>query len=356
MITGVPEIDYTIIHNKPFVSGLKNIGNTCYMNSCLKILYYKYELTQCLEELDIKYNSDIPETIVLVEWMEIKNILWDKKCTISPFKCIAGLRHVAKIKDNDMFTDGQQNDICEFLLFMLDCFHTSICKPIHMDYQEYLTSMNINHSIISDKCFKLLQSSYFKHYSDVSNLFYGIQINTIQQQSDLSILSINPEIISIIHLDIPENILQPTLHDCIDLYCNHVLFENENAYFNESKNEYVSALKSSLFWKLPHILIFTFNRTKINGRGKNNTLIHFPVQNLDMSKYLILQNNVYEYELYGVGCHNGGIMGGHYTACVKHNDKWYHCNDDKITQLHNPLQLINPNVYCLFYRKTFSSV
>lgn len=356
MITGVPEINYTSFIDKSFVSGLKNIGNTCYMNSCFQILSCTYELSQCLSNIEIKYNPDIPETIVLMEWNEIKNILWDKKCTISPFKCISGLQHVAKIKENYHFNDGEQNDICEFLLFILDCFHISTRKPITMNYREYLQIMNINHSIISDKCYKLLKKSYLDNYSDISNLFYGIQINTIQQQSDLAILSINPEIISIIHLDIPGKILQPTLHDCIDLYCNHILFENDNAYFNESTEEYVSALKSTLFWKLPHILIFTFNRTKTNGIGKNNKLIHFPVQKLDMSKYLILQDSVYEYELYGVGCHSGGIMGGHYTACVKHLDKWYHCNDDKIIQLHNPLQLINPNVYCLFYRKTFSSV
>ena len=356
MITGVPEIDYTTLNKNQFVSGLNNIGNTCYINSCFQILSCTYELSQYLSDNVIQYNPDIPETIVLLEWIEMKNILWDKKCIISPFKCIAGLRHVAKIKNSNLFANGEQNDICEFLMFMLDCFHISLNKPLAINYEEYLYSMNTCPSIIAEDCFKMLQSSCLSNYSGIMDMFYGIQLTAIQQQSDLSILSTKPELVSIIQLDIPNNILQPTLHNCIDLYCNPVLLENENAYFNEPTDEYVSALKSILFWKLPHILIFTFNRTKTNSRGKNNTLIHFPVQKMDMTKYMVLPNTLQAYELYGVGYHEGGMVGGHYTACVKHNNIWYHCNDDKITQLHNPLQLINPNVYCLFYRKTFSSV
>ena len=356
MITEIPDIDHETYLNQDFVSGLNNIGNTCYINSCFQILSHTYELSHYLKDADIQYNPEIPETIAFIEWMEIKNILLGKKCVISPFKCINGLQHLATLK-NSVIARGEQNDICEFLMFMLESFHTPLTGSKTIEYEEYLNYINTKHSIISDKCYKLLQSNCFNNYSCITNLFYGIQINAIQQKSNHDILSINPELISIIQLDIPSDILQPTLHDCLDLYCTPVPLEDANAYYNEPKKEYVSALKGVLFWQLPHIMIFTFNRTRVNGNGKNNKLIHFPIQNLDMMKYMAIQDNVtYNYELYGVGCHDGGLSGGHYTACVKHFDKWYHCNDDIISPLQNPLQLINPNVYCLFYRKTFSSV
>jgi ubiquitin C-terminal hydrolase len=93
----------------------------------------------------------------------------------------------------------------------------------------------------------------------------------------------------------------------------------------------------------------------MNRRGKNNKLIHFPIQNLNMTKYVYEHdpNNPIQinYELYGIGCHFGVISMGHYTCYVKNKNNWYFCNDDAIKKVTNPIQLINPNVYCLFYRK-----
>jgi ubiquitin C-terminal hydrolase len=48
----------------------------------------------------------------------------------------------------------------------------------------------------------------------------------------------------------------------------------------------------------------------------------------------------------------GGVMGGHYTACVKNaNNKWYHFNDQEITPIEEEEKLISPYAYCLFYCK-----
>jgi ubiquitin C-terminal hydrolase len=418
MITEIQEIQSDT--DDSFVSGIKNIGNTCYLNSCFQLLLYTYELLDVFRINESKQQKQIPETIVLLEWNEIKNILLHKKCTVTPLKCIAGIHHVAKLKDSMMFNQGEQNDICEFLMFMLDCFHLSLKSEIKMEYDDYLRYMKIQHSVISEKCFQLICNQCLSDYSEILNLFYGIQLNVIQAKDELRIVSVTPSIFSIIPLDIPNNILQPTLHDCLDLYCQgellendnayyddnektyisalksvifwrlpHILIftfnrlktnkrgknntlihfpiqsldlycqgellENDNAYYDDNEKTYISALKSVIFWRLPHILIFTFNRLKTNKRGKNNTLIHFPIQSLDMTKYIYEhdpKNPIQiKYELYGIGCHFGTISMGHYTCYVKNKNNWYFCNDDTIKQVNNPIQLINPNVYCLFYRK-----
>jgi ubiquitin C-terminal hydrolase len=353
MITEIQQIKTDT--DDTFVSGIKNIGNTCYLNSCFQLLLFTRELLDVIYDNEKQEHKQVPETIVLVEWNEIKNILLHKKCTVTPLKCIAGIHHVAQIKDSNLFSQGEQNDICEFLLFMLDCFHTSLSREITMEYQNYLQYMKTTHSVISEKCFQLIRNQCLNDYSDILNLFYGIQLNVIQSSDALRIVSLTPSIFSIIHLNIPDNIVQPTLHDCIDLYCEGELLENDNAYYDDGEKNYISALKSVLFWKLPHILIFTFNRLKTNKRSKNNTLVHFPIQKLDMTKYVYehdpknpIQIN---YELYGIGCHFGVISAGHYTCYVKNKNNWYFCNDDNVKQVNNPIQLINPNVYCLFYRK-----
>jgi ubiquitin C-terminal hydrolase len=325
------------------------------LNSCFQLLLYTYELSDVIHNNENLEKKKIPETIVLNEWNEIKNILLDKKCTVTPLKCIAGIHHVAKLKDSDLFSHGEQNDICEFLLFILDCFHVSLSREITMEYQDYLQYMKISHSVISEKCFQLIHKQCLNDYSEILNLFYGIQLNVFQSSDGLRIVSLNPSTFSIISLNIPDNILQPTLHDCIDLYCENELLENENAYYDDVEKTYISVFKSVMFWRLPHILIFTFNRLKQNKRGKNNTLIHFPIQMLDMTKYVYHDDPSVpiqiRYELYGIGCHFGTISAGHYTCYVKNKNSWYFCNDDTIKHVNNPIQLINPNVYCLFYRK-----
>ena len=352
MITEIQEIQ--TVTDDTFVSGIKNIGNTCYLNSCFQLLVYTYELLDICRNNESNPQKQVPETIVLLEWNEIKNILLHKKCTVTPLKCIAGIHHVATIKDS-IFNQGEQNDICEFLMFMLECFHTSLKREIKMEYGEYLQYMNIQHSVISEKCFQLISNHCLSDYSEILNLFYGIQLNVIQSTEELRIVSLTPSIFSIIPLDIPTNILQPTLHDCLDLYCKGVLLENDNAYYDDNEKTYISALKSVIFWRLPHILIFTFNRLKPDKRGKNNTLIHFPIQQLDMTKYVYEQtpNSPIQinYELYGIGCHFGTISTGHYTCYVKNKNNWYFCNDDNVKQVINPIKMIDPNVYCLFYRK-----
>ena len=62
------------------------------------------------------------------------------------------------------------------------------------------------------------------------------------------------------------------------------------------------------------------------------------------------KNGKEEYELYGVVCHIGNGVGGHYISFVKVNAKWYRCDDHKVT-LATPNQHIDPNAYVLFYKK-----
>jgi ubiquitin carboxyl-terminal hydrolase 4/11/15 len=84
--------------------------------------------------------------------------------------------------------------------------------------------------------------------------------------------------------------------------------------------------------------------------------IDFPLYNLDLSKYATgygSRNNVFD--LFGVCNHTGGVLGGHYTAYVKTEDKWVHYNDSVIESVPTPQMIVSPSAYCLFYRKKIPS-
>ena len=103
---------------------------------------------------------------------------------------------------------------------------------------------------------------------------------------------------------------------------------------------------------MPNILVIDIKRF-INYNRKNQQLVTFPLENLDLSKYVTGYNSQsYIYDLYGVCNHSGGTMGGHYTSFVKVlNDKWYHFNDTFVTEVAVSEQIISPRAYCFFYRK-----
>jgi len=49
-----------------------------------------------------------------------------------------------------------------------------------------------------------------------------------------------------------------------------------------------------------------------------------------------------KYKLYGVINHYGELDSGHFTAIIKSIDdnKWYCCNDNDITEIHHPTEII----------------
>ena len=90
------------------------------------------------------------------------------------------------------------------------------------------------------------------------------------------------------------------------------------------------------FWKFPSVLIVTLKRFT-NSIRKNQSLVDFPFDNLDLSKYVIgYDPKSFNYELYGICNHTGGVMGGHYYAYVKNaNEKWYEFNDARVEEFTN---------------------
>lgn len=332
------------------LSGLANLGNTCFINSCMQILSHTYELNLFLEEGNYKKKlKNEYYSALLIEWDNLRKILWSNNCVVSPGKFLKTIQKIAEIKDMPIFTGYSQNDLSEFLLFIIDCFHNSLSREIKMTISGNVETQT---DAIAIKCYEMIKNMYSKDYSEIWNIFYAVHVSEITSLETNKQLSITPEPYFMIDLPIPNNNKSPSLIDCFNLYVEGEILENENAWYNEETKKKENVRKKIQFWSFPNILVIDLKR--FNSRNqKNQVLVTFPLDNLDLSEYVIgYKKNSYKYELYGVCNHSGGVLGGHYTSYVKNaNDKWYHFNDTIVTEIGILDSIVSTKAYCLFYRK-----
>ena len=275
--------------------------------------------------------------------------MWNSNCVVSPGKFIKTIQKVAQIKGMGIFTGYSQNDLPEFLLFLIDCFHNALSREIKITISGKPQNETDK---IAIQCFEMIKNMYSKDYSEVWNLFYAVHVSEITHLETGNQLKITPEPYFMIDLPIPSDNKAPTLIDCLNHYVEGEVLEGENGWYNEETKQRINIRKKIQFWSFPNILVIDFKR--FNARfQKNQILIQFPLDDLDLSNYVIgYKKEMYKYELYGVCNHSGGVMGGHYTCYVKNaNGKWYHFNDTNVSEVALKESVISPKAYVLFYRK-----
>ncbi len=331
------------------LTGLANVGNTCYVNSCMQILSHTYELNDFLNKGSYtKRLKRKPESLLLHEWDKLRKLMWSKNCTIAPYGFIKAMQKVAVLKNRELFSGYAQNDIHEYLLFIVDCFHEALSRPVTMTISGVASTETDK---LAKSCYNMMKEMYNKEYSEILNIYFGIHVSVVTSKETGDKLSICPEPFSCLSLSIPGDIRNPTIFDCLDLYCKKEELSGKNQY-ETNDGARVDAEKGIVFWSLPNVLIVDLKRwMPVNGR-KNNILVRTPYDNIDLSKYVKgydANNSVYE--LFGVCNHSGGALGGHYVACVKNaNRKWYEFNDTMVREIRQE-HVISSNSYCLFYRK-----
>ena len=203
----------------------------------------------------------------------------------------------------------------------------------------------------------------FDIYSDEDKI--NKLIEKIEKEKLYFFLIIKPESkysIANIKLDSCENYQAPysknnenlTLDDLIEYFCSDERLDEGNQWFcTKCKNKVKVNKKFSIFF-VPRLLIICLNRFEKHSGNyqKNDDLIKFPLEDLDMGKYLCGPDKEHsKYDLFAVSQHYGNTGGGHYTAVCKNIDgNWYDYNDSSCTKT-SPKGVVNNSAYVLFYRK-----
>ena len=146
------------------------------------------------------------------------------------------------------------------------------------------------------------------------------------------------------------------LDHCLQYFTEEECLEEGNEWYCDKCKRRVMASKKIELFYLPRILCICLTRFLKSGRyfgyTKNDELVEFPLENLNMSKYMCGPDKNYsKYDLFAVSQHYGGMGGGHYTAVCKNIDgKWYEYDDSDCSPV-SQNQVITNAAYVLFYRR-----
>lgn len=373
------------------VVGLRNLGNTCFMNSVLQSLSNIQEFScyfntmpsletskqkpKAYHSRSMKENLD---DVFVVE--ELRKVLLNlsqggdgSKGAISP-ECL----FLVIWKVVPQFRGHRQHDAHEFLRYMLDRLHTELqqvsfpmeiasplaqkagetkTNPYNVPALSHLQSKGRN-SIVTNVFGGVLQS-------EVRCLICGMESKKHDPFLDLS-------------LDIPEKFYNKdpleggekdkdgntpvcNISDCLASFTEvEELTETELYYCSSCKCKQKSTKR---FWirRLPNVLCLHIKRFRWNNfyRTKIDLRISFPINALDMSQFVL--NNGPEtrrsnsscnvYDLAAVIVHHGnGSSCGHYTSFAINNGIWMHFNDHSVKEVSSSA-VAECKPYILFYIK-----
>ena len=290
-------------YNDTGLTGIENMGNTCFLNVCMQILSHTYELNNFLDSPKFqKHIKDNDDGIISNEWNDLRNVMWSANGVVTPTRFVNNIMVVAKRKNRELFTGFSQNDMPEFLMFIVECIHNSVCRSVEMTIRGNIENDTDKNAM---ECSKMLKQVYSKEYSEVYDMFYAISFTEIISK-DCKIQHVfRPESYFMINLQLLNgDKIMSDLYECLDFYTQPELLEGENAWYNEKTGQKEDVLKRTQFWNFPDVLAFNFNRYTPDGRTKINTPVNYPINDLDLSKYVRgYKKHSFQYELYGVVNH-----------------------------------------------------
>ena len=144
-----------------------------------------------------------------------------------------------------------------------------------------------------------------------------------------------------------------TLGDCLKNFSKEEKLEAGNEWYCPKCKKHTLATKKMELYYLPKILIICFKRFMRESYRwrKNEQLVDFPINNLNMGDYMIGPDKDHsKYNLFAVSQHYGSTAFGHYTAVCKNFNKWYSYNDSSVHPC-SENDARSSAAYVLFYRR-----
>jgi len=332
------------------LSGIVNMGNTCFMNAAIQCMSATLALTRYFlsQEFLKDLNTEKKEYMMLIEYYRVLEGLWEENQTIEP---ISFKRTLSKLYEQ--YQGWHQHDSHEVLIALLDMLHQATAYRVKIGVKGAVENKLDRMEV---EGIRRWNSTFKNEYSFIIKSFYG------QYHSEMR-CNLCGE--SVDNYD-PFSVIELPVTDCTDIeealfkFVSPETLDNDNRWRCDHCKELANAKKQITFWRLPEIMIVTLKRFNLHPTGRGYKLQHqvdFPLDDLDMSPYMSeYKDGEYRYELYAVNCHSGGTDGGHYFAMCKNMDgNWYIHNDagDPTRARVKAGNVVSSKAYILFYRRKY---
>ncbi|CAC5425634.1 USP8 [Mytilus coruscus] len=313
------------------LTGLRNLGNTCYMNSTIQCLNncsplvtyfltdnYLYDINR---ESELGSHGEVADDFAVI----VKNLWTGQYKCITPrdFKVTVG-------KHQPMFAGNDQQDSQEFLTFLLDALHEGLNKVKIRPKIPEQDNDNLPDHVNAELSWK---HHRMLHESIIVELFQG------QLKSTLMCLTCRKQSVTFqafmyLSLPIPSG-SRCRLDDCLRQFLKEEKMTGSSRWRCPRCKVDRDSVKKIDIWKLPRILLIGLNRFVYEGqwRQKISSYVDFPVQNLNLDSVVQSPTSTKsKYNLYGISNHYGTMDGGHYTAFCRNpcTKRWYKYDDEQV--------------------------
>lgn len=333
--------------------GLRNLGNTCFMNSILQCLCK----TKLLREYFGKkqYQQDLNEDHAPTKgrlakaFGQLMNDMWSKSDNeyITPSLLKAEVQKYAV-----RFSGYHQQDAQEFLRFFIEGIHDDLNsvkrKPVY--------SSTPDDSSMSDRRKSEL---YWERYlsrekSMIQDLFVG-QLKSTLTCTTCDYRSVTYDPFWDLSLPIPTRTKMEDINitRCFRVFTQEEVLDGDEKPTCEKCKKRRKCMKRFLIEIFPKILVIHLKRfSGTRYRTKLDSKVNFPLE-LNLASFAANSHGGKQtpiYSLYGISNHMGGTHGGHYTAYCRHpdNDRWHVYNDSRVSEISSN-KLVSSSAYVLFY-------
>ncbi|XP_052267863.1 ubiquitin carboxyl-terminal hydrolase 8-like isoform X2 [Dreissena polymorpha] len=307
------------------LTGLRNLGNSCYMNSTIQCLNNTSPLvTYLITDIYLRDINRDSLGEVVDDFAYVVKALWSGQ-----YRCITPRDLKAVVgRHQPMIAGYMHQDSQEFLTFLMDGLHEGLNK---VKVKPRIPEQN-NEGLPDVKAAEISWRDHKLHNeSIIVELFQG-QLKTTIMCLTCRKQSVKFQAFMYLSLPIPKT-TRCTLGDCLRQFSAEEKMTGNSKWECPQCRTYRDAIMKLEIWKLPHILLIALNRFVYEGqwRTKINAHVDFPTSGMDMSSFVIGPRPK-SYKLYAVSNHFGTLDGGHYTACCKNpcTQTWYKFDDSEV--------------------------